>query len=410
MEFASIEDLIHEVAHGRMAILVDSADRENEGDLVMAAAKADADAIRFMATFGRGLICAPVAPEIADRLELTPMTDEPSDPRECAFTISVDAREGISTGISAFDRAHTARLLADPHCRPRDLKRPGHLFPLRANPEGVLGRPGHTEAAVELARLAGLPAAGVICEVMGEDGSMARLPELKRLAEQQGLRIGTIEDLIDYRRRRHGPPSPPSPPVEVRHFSSARLPTPLGVFDMHVFQDGRDQEIIALSQGDCRARNGERPLVRLHSACFTGDALGSLRCDCGGQLQMALRRIGEADRGLLLYLPQEGRGIGLAKKVEAYHLQDEGLDTVEANHRLGFPADLRSYEDAAAVLRYFGAEEIRLMTNNPSKIEGIEQSGIRVVERISLEPGPGPVNHSYLKAKKGKLGHLFEAV
>lgn len=408
MEFAPVEELIREIARGRMVILVDDPDRENEGDLIIAAEKTSADAIRFMATHGRGLICAPVAPEIADRLELRRMTDQPSDPEECVFTISVDAREGTTTGISAFDRALTARLLASPSSRARDFKRPGHLFPLRAARGGILERSGHTEAAVELAVLAGLAPAAIICEVMAEDGSMARLPELRGFAAREDLRIGTIEDLVAYRRRIGGG-APTTPPLAVvRELSRARLPTPLGVFDVHVYSGSRDEEIVALVQGDLRG--GAPPLVRIHSACLTGDALGSLRCDCGGQLEMALRRIGEEERGILLYLPQEGRGIGLARKIEAYRLQEDGLDTVEANHRLGFPADLRTYEDAAAVLRHRGISEARLLTNNPAKIDGLERHGIRITERIPIEPGAGPVNLSYLRAKKGKLGHLFEAI
>jgi 3,4-dihydroxy 2-butanone 4-phosphate synthase/GTP cyclohydrolase II len=409
MAFAPVEELVREIARGRMVILVDDPSRENEGDLVMAAEKASADSIRFMATVGRGLICAPLSPAIADRLELPLMTENPSDPSECAFTISVDARVGTTTGISAFDRAATARLLADPAALPRDFKRPGHLFPLRADGGGVLARAGHTEAAIDLARLAGLADVGLICEVMGEDGEMARLPELERLAAREGLLIGTIEDIVAYRAGEGNAASRRPPRISVRELSRARLPTPLGVFEAHVFAGGRGEEVIALVQGDLRG--GEPPLVRVHSACLTGDTLGSLRCDCGGQLEMALRRIGEEERGILIYLPQEGRGIGLARKIEAYRLQEaEGLDTVEANHRLGFPADLRTYEDAAAVLRHFGVAAARLMTNNPSKIEGLERHGIRIAERVSIEPGAGPVNLSYLRAKKGKLGHLFEAI
>ncbi len=408
MEFARVEELVREIARGRMVILVDDPDRENEGDLVMAAEKASADAIRFMATHGRGLICAPISREIAERLELPMMTDEPSDPRECAFTISVDAREGTTTGISAYDRALTARLLASPSARPRDFDRPGHLFPLRSEPGGVLARAGHTEASIDLARLAGCAEAGIVCEVMAEDGTMARLPELRSLAARENLLIGTIEDLVEFRRKQGGTaPSGPSH-VTVRQLSSARLPTPHGVFEVIVFTGTRDEEIVALVQGDLS--EGAAPLVRIHSACLTGDVLGSLRCDCGGQLQIALQQIGEEERGILLYLPQEGRGIGLAKKIEAYRLQEDGLDTVEANHRLGFPADLRSYEDAAAVLRHFGISSVRLLTNNPAKIEGLERNGIAVEERLAIEPGPGPVNLAYLKAKRGKLGHLFEAM
>ena len=408
MEFAPVEELIREIGRGGMVILVDDPDRENEGDLVMAAEKASAEQIRFMATHGRGLICAPVAPEVADRLELPHMTDSPSDPAECAFTIPVDARDGTTTGISAFDRALTARLLASPVARARDFKRPGHLFPLRAVPGGVIERRGHTEAAVDLARLAGLEPAGIICEVMSEDGSMALLPELRKLAAREDLLIGTISDLVEYRRKNGEIPRPTPRQVTAHELAKASLPTPLGVFDLHVFAGGRDDEVVALVQGDLS--KGDPPVCRVHSACFTGDILGSLRCDCGGQLEMALRQIGEEGRGILIYLPQEGRGIGLAKKVEAYSLQQEGLDTVEANHKLGYPADLRSYDDAAAVLRHFGVDRVRLMTNNPAKISGLEQHGVTVEERIGIEPGPGPVNLSYLQAKKGKLGHLFEAM
>ena len=408
MEFAPVEELIREIGRGGMVILVDDPDRENEGDLVMAAEKASAEAIRFMATQGRGLICAPIAPAIADRLELPNMTDTPTDPAECAFTIPVDAREGTTTGISAFDRALTARLLASPVARARDFKRPGHLFPLRSFEGGVLERRGHTEAAVDLARLAGLEPAGIICEVMSEDGSMALLPELRKLAAREKLLIGTISDLVEYRTRNGEIPRPAPRQIVARELSKASLPTPLGVFDLHVFSGGRDEEVVALVQGDLS--EADPPICRVHSACFTGDILGSLRCDCGGQLEMALRQIGEEERGILIYLPQEGRGIGLAKKVEAYSLQEAGLDTVEANHKLGYPADLRSYDDAAAVLRHFGVESVRLLTNNPAKISGLEQHGIGVSERLSIEPGPGPVNLSYLKAKKGKLGHLFEAI
>jgi 3,4-dihydroxy 2-butanone 4-phosphate synthase/GTP cyclohydrolase II len=408
MEFAPIEELVREIARGGMVILVDDPGRENEGDFVMAAEKASADQIRFMAAQGRGLICAPLAPEVADRLKLPQMVDQPTDPEECAFTVPVDARDGTTTGISAFDRALTARLLASPSARQRDFRRPGHLFPLRAEPGGVLTRRGHTEAAVDLARLAGLEPVGVICEVMAEDGTMARLPELRKIAARENLLIGTIADLVEYRESTGETGRPRPRRLNVRELSKATLPTPLGVFDLRVYAGGRDDEIVVLSQGDLS--EGEAPLVRVHSACFTGDILGSLRCDCGGQLEMALRKIGEEGCGALIYLPQEGRGIGLAKKVEAYRLQENGLDTVEANHQLGYPADLRSYDDAAGVLRLLGARSVRLMTNNPAKIAGLEQQEIEVLERVSIEPGAGPVNLSYLRAKKGKLGHLFEAI
>lgn len=433
MTFAPVEDLIREIAAGRMVIMVDSEDRENEGDLILAAELATPEAIRFMAIHARGLICAPVAPEIADRLALPAMTGAPCDPTECAFTISVDARTGITTGISAADRAVTCQLLASDKTSPRDLKRPGHLFPLRARSGGVVERPGHTEAAMDLAVLAGLSPAGVICEVMNDDGTMARLCDLEAMAEKHNMLIGSIEDLVEYQKSRVAKPVAAPSTTHVQHLSSARLPTPLGVFDIHVFENRREEEVVVVSLGDFKsdgqtpepkngaANNGAKSrdeeaadkasvLVRLHSACFTGDILGSLRCDCGGQLQMAMRRIGEEERGLLIYLPQEGRGIGLAKKIEAYMLQENGLDTVEANEALGFPPDPRSYEDAADVLRWFGIDSVRLMSNNPAKISGLEENGINVAARVAIEAGPGPVNLNYLKTKKGKLGHFFEAV
>ena len=411
--FAPVEELIAEIGRGGMVILVDSECRENEGDFVIAAEAITPAAVRFMATHGRGLICVPVLPAIADRLGLMPMTVGPSDPNECAFTISVDAREGTTTGISAFDRAKTIDLLAKATTRPEDLKRPGHIFPLRARPGGVLERPGHTEAAVDLARLAGLAPAGVICEVMKDDGEMARLPDLEVLAEKHGLLIGSIADLIEYRREKPRLAGDELAGAWVRHNSSAEIPTPHGVFRAHVFQDHEDQDVVVLTHGDLREakRRDEPILVRAHSACFTGDVLGSLRCDCGSQLDSALDRIGSSSSaGMLIYLPQEGRGIGLARKLDAYRLQDDGLDTVEANLRLGYPADLRSYESAAAILEWFGIRRIRLLTNNPAKVTGLTERGLEIVERVPLEAGCGPGNHGYLKAKKSKMGHLFDSL
>ncbi|MGE3166125.1 MAG: 3,4-dihydroxy-2-butanone-4-phosphate synthase [Planctomycetota bacterium] len=411
MTFAPIEDLLREIRNGRMVIVVDSEDRENEGDLVMAAQKVTPESIRFMATVGRGLICAPLAPDIIQRLELPPMGDGTENPEDCAFTVSVDAVAGISTGISAADRANTSQLLADPDSKPSDFKRPGHLFPLRARAGGVLERSGHTEAAVDLARLAGLRPAGVICEVMNDDGTMARLSDLELLARQHGLLLGSIESLIAYRRL-HDPVVATVPLVGLRHMSSAELPTPMGTFIIHVFRNARDEDVIALTLGaGLRPRSFTDPvLVRVHSACFTGDLLGSLRCDCGGQLNAAMECIGREGRGILVYLPQEGRGIGLAKKIEAYRLQQGGMDTVEANRALGFPPDLRRYDDAADALRWLGVAHVRLLSNNPDKIQGLQRLGIDVIERVPLEVGSGPANVSYLQAKKGKLGHLFEAV
>ena len=410
--FAPVEKLVEEMARGRMVILVDGPDRENEGDLVMAAELADAPSLNFMSKHGRGLICAPMALEFADRLELPLMTDEPSDPRECAFTISVDVRRGTTTGISAQDRARTALALADPRTRPADLNRPGHLFPLRARKGGVLERQGHTEAAVELTQWAGRRPVGLICEVMNDDGSMARLPQLIEFARREGLLLGSIADIVAASRERNPEMARAVESVRVRPMSSAPIPTPFGVFELFVFENAKKEELVALRMGAVEAagKSGKPILTRIHSACFTGDILGSLRCDCGGQLQKALNVIGEEGLGLIIYLPQEGRGIGLAKKIEAYGLQQWGLDTVEANLELGFEADLRSYDDAAGILKWFGLDSVRLLTNNPAKIQGLEEHGISVAERVPLEPGAGPVNHAYLKTKKGKLGHLFEAV
>ena len=415
MRFAPVEELVREIANGNVVILVDDAERENEGDFVAAAQKVSPETIRFMATIGRGLICAPISPEIVDRLALPMMTDNPTDPGECAFTVSVDARDGVSTGISAFDRSITARLLADTQAGPKHLKKPGHLFPLRAHPEGVLGRPGHTEASVDLVRLAGFQPAAVICEVMREDGRMARLPDLIKLAEHEGLLIGAIEDLIQYRKQQGGKiPAATVQRDKIRRISDAELPTPFGVFNIAVYSGSRGDEIIVIQTGDFSSGSLDSaalaPLVRVHSACFTGEVFGSLRCDCGGQLQLAIEKIAEEGCGALIYLPQEGRGIGLASKLDAYRLQDEGFDTVEANHRLGFAADLRTYDDAAEILRSLGIERLRLLTNNPLKVQGLDHNGIDVTERISIEAGTGPVNLAYLRTKKGKLGHLFEAI
>ena len=412
MTFATVEKLVEEISRGGMVILVDDADRENEGDLVVAAELVTPDKITFLATKGRGLICAPLGSEIIDRLQLPAMTNHPSDPDECAFFLSVDARDGTSTGISAPDRSRTARLLADPSSKLESFKRPGHLFPLRAHPEGVLRRAGHTEASVDLARLAGLQPAAVICEVMNDDGSMARLPDLVRFAERHELLLGTIESLVEYRRNQETKQLDfDHRQLEPRCHSAAQLPTPFGNFEIECWSVGDGEPITVLRQGDLTSAGGEPPVVRIHSACFTGDVLGSLRCDCGAQLQMALDAIGFHERGALLYLPQEGRGIGLTRKIEAYHLQqNEGLDTVEANERLGYPPDLRDYSDAARILRTLGVIKVKLLTNNPSKVNGLEQNGIQVVERLAIETGPGPVNLNYLRVKKTKLGHIFEAI
>lgn len=417
MPFAAPQQLIDEIARGGMVILIDDENRENEGDLIVAAELITPQQVNFLATHARGLICAPLGSEIVERLDLPPMLEEPSEPDECAFTMSVDGREGNSTGISVFDRARTLRLLADPGSVPADFNRPGHIFPLKAHPQGLASRQGHTEASVHLMRCAGLQPAAVICEVMNEDGSMARSPDLLRFAEEHGLLIGTIESLIEEHRDGDVIASPSTSEemfaaCEMRSLSSAQLPTPFGIFEIESWSAGSGEPITVLRQGNLGHVEGEEPpLVRVHSACFTGDVLGSLRCDCGAQLHMALEAIGSRERGALLYLPQEGRGIGLASKIEAYHLQQmEGLDTVEANERLGFPPDLREYLEASQVLLKLGGSRVRLLTNNPAKVDGLVAGGVEVVERIPIEPKPGPVNLSYLRAKKDKLGHLFEAI
>ncbi len=409
MPFANVEQLIEEIARGRMVILIDAPDRENEGDLVMAAELVTDDHIKFCALEGRGLICAPLATEICDRLDLPPMSDRPTLPGECAFTVSVDAAEGVSTGISAADRAHTARLLADPNSRPEQFNRPGHLFPLRSKRGGVLRRTGHTEASVDLARMAGLKPAAIICEVMNDDGTMARLPELEKFASKHGLLLGTIESLVAYRRERE--PVEEAIPELPEKLSSANLPTPYGNFDLECWRTDDGDPVTVLRMGTLDLPGEEPPLVRVHSACMTGDVFGSLRCDCGQQLDHSLKMIGSKERGALIYLPQEGRGIGLAKKIEAYHLMEsQGMDTVEANAHLGFPPDLREYSAAAKILRVLNVDAVRLLTNNPAKVEGLELNGVEVSQRVSLELGIGPVNVNYLRTKKTKFGHLFETI
>ncbi|MCR4391879.1 MAG: bifunctional 3,4-dihydroxy-2-butanone-4-phosphate synthase/GTP cyclohydrolase II [Candidatus Acetothermia bacterium] len=383
-----------------MIIVVDDEDRENEGDLVMAAEKATTDAVNFMVREARGLLCVPLPREWAERLELRPMVEPPQDSHETAFTVSVDARVGVTTGISAHDRARTLRVLADPSSRPDDLVRPGHVFPLIARDGGVLRRAGHTEAAVDLCVLAGLAPVGVICEIMNDDGTMARLPDLVAFGERHGLPILTIADLIAYRKRRE---------KLVDRICEADLPTRWGEFRIVTFRDRiAGQEHVALVKGDLA---GEAPvLVRVHSECLTGDALGSLRCDCGGQLHAALDMVDREGRGVVLYMRQEGRGIGLANKVCAYHLQDQGLDTVEANLRLGYPADLREYGIGAQILVDLGVKKIRLLTNNPRKVAGLAGYGLEIVEQVPIEVEPNPYNVRYLKAKKEKLGHELRKV
>ena len=400
MNFATVEEALAAIRQGRMVIVVDDEDRENEGDLVMSAQFATPEAINFMIKEARGLLCVPLPREWAERLGLRPMVEPPRDSHETAFTVSVDAREGITTGISAYDRAHTIRLLSDPASRPEDFVSPGHVFPLIAKEGGVLRRAGHTEAAVDLCRLAGLTPVGVICEIMNEDGTMARLPDLKRFAEEHGLPILTIADLIAYRKARE---------KLVERIAEADLPTKWGHFRIVTYRDLLSgQEHVALVKGEVA---GDSPvLARVHSECLTGDALGSLRCDCGDQLHRAMERIEAEGKGVLLYMRQEGRGIGLANKVCAYHLQDQGLDTVEANLHLGYPPDLRDYGIGAQILADLGVKKLRLLTNNPKKVAGLSGYGLEIVEEVPIEVDPNPYNERYLKAKKEKLGHRLRKV
>lgn len=428
---ASLARAIEAIRAGRMVIMVDDEDRENEGDLVMAAEFMTPEAMNFMVTHGRGLVCLPLTPDRVKQLGLPMMTKVNTAPRSTAFTVSIEAREGVTTGISACDRARTVLAAAAPDAEASDLVSPGHVFPLRAAPGGVLERDGHTEGSIDIARLAGCRPAAVICEIMSADGTMARRPELEVFGQTHGLPLVSIAELSRWIRR-HGtdpvvardgevpqalPPAlldavistqPASVTAEV---AEAALPSAFGGHDLviHAFRDGDGVEHVALVKGN-PSGTGIVPLVRLHSECLTGDALGSLRCDCGSQLQGALRKIGQAENGVLIYLRgHEGRGIGLGNKIRAYALQDKGLDTIEANHRLGFATDARDWSAAASILRDLGISRLDLMTNNPEKVRALENRGFTVRERIGLEIPPNPFNSAYLDAKRHRMGHMLRA-
>ncbi|HEX4760695.1 MAG TPA: bifunctional 3,4-dihydroxy-2-butanone-4-phosphate synthase/GTP cyclohydrolase II [Thermoleophilaceae bacterium] len=395
--FSTIEDALEDIRAGRMVVVCDAEDRENEGDLTLAAQFATPEAVNFMAKEGRGLICLALTPDRCDELALDLMAAKNESPFQTAFTVSVEAREGVTTGISAHDRAHTIQVAIDPRSRPNDLVQPGHIFPLKAKEGGVLERTGQTEAAVDLARLAGLTPAGVICEIMNDDGTMARVPDLVSYCERHGLKMVTVADLIAYRRRHD---------KLIERVVSAQMPTEYGDFTVVGFRSLVDSKHhVAMVKGEVAGQDDV--LVRVHSECLTGDVFHSLRCDCGQQLEDALRRIEEEGQGVLLYLAQEGRGIGLLNKLRAYKLQEDGLDTVDANLELGLPADLRDYGIGAQILVELGLTSIRLLTNNPKKIVGLEGYGLTVSDQIPIQHPATPHNADYLRTKRDRMGHLL---
>ena len=397
MKFHTIEEAVEDIKNGRMIILVDDEDRENEGDLMVAAEKVTPDIVNFMAKYGRGLICLSMIPKRLEELDLRDMVNENTATFQTAFTVSIDAKKDITTGISASDRAKTILTAIDSKSGPSDLARPGHIFPLKAKDGGVLVRSGQTEGSVDLAKLAGLYPAGVICEIMYEDGTMARVPRLMEFAEEHNLKIVTIKDLIEYRMRHES---------LVRESAVTKIPTEFGIFDAIAFENSLDHHShLALIKGPIKT--GDPVLVRVHSQCVTGDVFGSYRCDCGEQLNKALEMISKEKAGVLLYMQQEGRGIGFVNKMKAYALQDKGLDTVEANETLGFKSDLRDYGIGAQILVALGLKKIKLITNNPRKIVGLEGYGLKIVERVSLEIKPRKYNVKYLSTKQKKLGHLL---
>jgi len=396
-KFSSIESVLKDIARGKMVVVVDDADRENEGDLIMAGEKATAKAVNFMAKFGRGLICAPTVPERLQQLGIERMVLNNRESHRTDFQISVDAANGITTGISAADRAKTIKTLANPTSIPKDLVQPGHIFPLRAKAGGVLQRAGHTEAAVDLAQLAGCRPIGVICEIMSEDGSMARLPELRKFATKHKLKLCSIAQLIEFRRKRER---------LIALEEVIKMPTDFGEFELHLYRSNLDGEHhLALVKG--KMNKQRRTLVRVHSECLTGDVFRSRRCDCGPQLQQAMKQVSDAGHGVILYMRQEGRGIGLAPKIKAYKLQQDGYDTVEANEKLGFPMDLREYGIGAQILADLGIKKIKLLTNNPKKIVGLEGYGLEIVQQVPIRVKANKHNKNYLKTKREKLGHLL---